>query len=148
MPFAFVRHRVSNFEVWRAFFDGDSLRQREAGVLSRRVYQAAEDRYDVTVVLEVESRDRFREFLDDPSVKEFFAKAGLVSPPEVSFWEDRGGMDLRGLKRRRPSKKRTSKRPARRSAPPRGGTTRKAPVRAKKARPKAGARKKVAQKKR
>lgn len=107
MPYVAIRHRVSNYEVWRAYFDGDSRRQRDAGVLSRRVYRTLQDKRDVRILFEIESRDRFLEMMDDPELKALMAKAGVVSEPELSFWDDCGGMDLRGLPRER--KKKTSR---------------------------------------
>lgn len=99
MAFVSVRHRVSNYEVWRAYFDGDSERQRRAGIVRRRVFKATDDGSDVLVVFELESREKFRPLLEDPDLKALMAKAGVVSEPQVTYWEDCGGMDLRGLRK-------------------------------------------------
>lgn len=121
MPFASIRHRVTNYEVWRAYFDLDIRRRRGEGVLSHRVYRALDDAGDVQVVLEIESREKLRELLDDPDRAALMAKAGVVSDPEVMYWEDCGGLNLRDLPPVRPAgRTRATKRgPAPRKTTPR-----------------------------
>lgn len=101
MPFASIRHRVSNYEVWRSYFDADTERQRRYGVLRRRVFRASDDGSDVLLVFEIQSRERFRPLLEDQELKALMQKAGVVSDPVVAYWEDCGGLDLRGQRRPR-----------------------------------------------
>ncbi|MFN7971661.1 MAG: hypothetical protein U0166_04845 [Acidobacteriota bacterium] len=134
MPFVSIRHRVSNYEVWRAYFDADTERQRRAGATTRRVYRALDDHSDVVVLFQIESKEKFRPMLEDEDLRVLMAKAGVVSEPVVTYWEDCGGMDLRLAGRKSappPAKKTTEKKASRPKA--RGGAGKKAKRRAEKA---------------
>ncbi len=85
----FVRHRVADYDAWRAVYDGAEDMQREAGVSDAAVYRDADDPNQVLVVHRFGSREQAEAFMDNAEAKSAMAAAGVDSASiRVEIYED------------------------------------------------------------
>jgi len=80
-----VRHEVANYAKWRPVFDADSANQLAAGLTNPRVYQAAGDPGDVTILFDMADLAKAQAFGASDALKAAMMKAGVTGKPEVSF---------------------------------------------------------------
>ena len=82
-----VHHRVRDYEAWKAVFDEHETSRRSHGEIEHRVYRDLHDRNRVVVHNDFPSEEAARSFLDDPSLREAMARAGVEGEPGMSFIE-------------------------------------------------------------
>ena len=80
-----VRHEVADYAKWRPVFDADSANQLAAGLTNPRVYQAAGDPGDVTILFDMADVAKAQAFGSSDALKATMSKAGVTGKPEVSF---------------------------------------------------------------
>jgi quinol monooxygenase YgiN len=83
-----VRHRVANFEAWKAVFDSMTEIRRSHGWRSAIVYRDASDPNVVTIVNRVKDLAGAKAYGASPELKAGMQKAGVQGPPEISFVEE------------------------------------------------------------
>jgi hypothetical protein len=75
-----LRHRVEDFDSWKAVFD-ERLDARVKGkVTGHRLTRSAADPHEVEVVMEFASRadaEAYRAYMDKPETREALARAGV-----------------------------------------------------------------------
>lgn len=75
-----LRHRVSDFESWKAVFD-ERIDARKAGKVTRhRLTRSTADPSEVEVVMEFTSREdaeAYRDYMEQPQTREALAQAGV-----------------------------------------------------------------------
>ena len=82
-----VHHRVRDYEAWKPVFDEHEQARRSHGELEHRVYRDIHDPNRVVVHNDFPSEEAARGFLDDPSLKDAMARAGVEGEPGMSFIE-------------------------------------------------------------
>ena len=82
-----VHHRVRDYGAWKAVFDEHEASRREHGGIEIRVYRDIHDPNRVIVHNDFPSEEAARGFLEDPSLKEAMARAGVEGEPGISFIE-------------------------------------------------------------
>jgi quinol monooxygenase YgiN len=89
MPTFLVRHRVADYDAWRAVYDGAGPMQQAAGVTDAAVYRDADDPNVVLVLHRFGSRDQAEAFMANEDAKATMAAAG-VDPASirVEVYED------------------------------------------------------------
>ena len=81
---AFVRHTVADYAKWREGFDAHDPARRAAGATGvTQVYRDVEDPNTITVLIEWDSAQNALRFMQDPSLQEVMAAAGVISVPEA-----------------------------------------------------------------
>ncbi len=83
MATLFARHKVKDFETWKAAYDAFDAERKTMGVTHDGVYQAFDDPNHVTVSHEFDSPDAARTFAGSSRLKEVMADAGVVGTPEI-----------------------------------------------------------------
>jgi hypothetical protein len=83
MSTLFVRHRVADFDVWKAAFDEHGTVRRDYGLADTGVLRDEDDANMVTLLLTTDDTARAREFVASDSLREAMEGAGVVSQPEV-----------------------------------------------------------------
>jgi hypothetical protein len=83
-----IRHRVADFDVWKAAFDEHGAVRRDHGLVDTGLLRDEEDANMVTVLLSTDDTARAREFLASDSLREAMAGAGVESQPEVWIASD------------------------------------------------------------
>ena len=82
-----VRHRVRNYEAWKPVFDEHGTVRRQHGCLGHEVYRGAGDPEDVLIVFTFRDAAGIEGFAADPSLREAMDRAGVVSQPEITAWD-------------------------------------------------------------
>ena len=76
------RHKVADFEDWRAKFDEFEPTRKETGAT---VLREANDPNDVTVINTFESMEAAQAFFVREDLKAAMGEAGVQGPPEILF---------------------------------------------------------------
>jgi quinol monooxygenase YgiN len=82
-----VHHRVADYDAWKLVFDEHESVRRAHGEFEHRVYRDIHDPNRVIVHNDFPSEDAARGFMEDPSLKEAMARAGVEGEPGMSFIE-------------------------------------------------------------
>jgi hypothetical protein len=83
-----IRHRVADFDVWKAAFDEHGSVRRDYGLADTGLLRDEEDAGMVTILLSADDTARAREFLASDSLRETMQGAGVVSQPDVWIAND------------------------------------------------------------
>jgi hypothetical protein len=83
-----IRHRVADFDAWKAAFDDHGSVRRDYGLTDASLLRDEDDASMVTIVLSTDDTARAREFLGSDTLKETMDGAGVVSQPEVWIAND------------------------------------------------------------
>ncbi|MBD3217534.1 MAG: hypothetical protein GF310_04600 [candidate division Zixibacteria bacterium] len=78
MTYMIVRNRVEDFDRWKAVFDSEAERHRDAGLKLVNLWQTAEDPNNFFFVLEVHDIDKAKYFISAPESAEAGEKAGVL----------------------------------------------------------------------
>jgi hypothetical protein len=84
-----IRHRVGDFDAWKAVFDSAREARRAAGEVACRVYLAHGSSNDVLVSMDWESLDRAKAFLAHPKLMDGMTRAGVIGMPKILILEQR-----------------------------------------------------------
>ena len=88
MPFLFIRHRVKDFDVWKAVFEADVEMQLKAGFHLRRILRDVDDPATVSVFFEVDDLAEARAFTQAESARDHAQGAGVIGMPEGWWMEE------------------------------------------------------------
>jgi hypothetical protein len=88
MTTVFIRHRVADYDVWKAAFDEHGSVRREHGLVDNGLLRDEDDANMVTIQLDTDDSARAREFLASDNLRETMEGAGVVSQPEVWIAND------------------------------------------------------------
>jgi hypothetical protein len=83
-----IRHRVADFDVWKAAFDEHGTARRDHGLVDTGLLRDEDDANMVTILLNTDDTARAREFLASDSLRETMSGAGVVSQPDVWIAND------------------------------------------------------------
>jgi quinol monooxygenase YgiN len=83
-----VRHRVANFEKWKAVFDEMFDTRRAHGWLSTIVYRDAADPNMVTIINRVKDLAGAKAYGGSPDLRGAMERGGVQGPPEVQFLDE------------------------------------------------------------
>lgn len=87
MPSIIVRHKVKDYDAWKAVFDDHTPTRREAGSKGGTVYRLTGDPSEVMIVLEWSDLRSAEEFIATKDLKETMERAGVIDEPDVWFIE-------------------------------------------------------------
>jgi hypothetical protein len=82
-----VHHRVADYDAWKPVFDEHEPVRRGHGEIEHRIYRDIHDPNRVVVHNDFPSADAARGFLEDPSLKDVMARAGVEGEPGMAFME-------------------------------------------------------------
>ena len=85
MATLFARHKVKEFEAWKAAYDAFDEERKTLGVTSHGAYQSDDDPNEVTIYHHFKSMDEAKAFGDSPRLKEVMERAGVASAPDIWF---------------------------------------------------------------
>jgi hypothetical protein len=84
----FIRHRVADFDAWKAAFDEHGTARREHGLADTSLLRDEDDANMVTIVMSTDDTARAREFLGSDDLRETMKGAGVTSAPELWIADD------------------------------------------------------------
>ena len=82
---AIIRHRVADFDAWKAGFDAAAGFRAAAGMTAAQIYTDATDGQQVTVVAEFDSIAHAQSHLQDPQLAEKMKALGVLEQPQAQF---------------------------------------------------------------
>jgi hypothetical protein len=83
MSSVFIRHRVADFDTWKAAFDEHGAARRDHGLVDAGLLRDDDDANMVTILLSTQDTARARDFLASDTLREAMDGAGVVSQPEL-----------------------------------------------------------------
>jgi hypothetical protein len=78
-----VRHRVRDYDAWRAVYDSFADVQKAGGVRAEAVFQAVDDPNDVTVTHDFDDAATAQAFFESPELRDAMMRAGVEGEPEL-----------------------------------------------------------------
>ncbi|HEX2678879.1 MAG TPA: hypothetical protein VHM19_19645 [Polyangiales bacterium] len=89
MPAALiVKHRVANYDTWKAGFDSVFEKRKAHGWRSAIVLRDATDPNLVTIVNRVKDLEGAKRYGSSPELRALMEKIGVLGAPEISFMEE------------------------------------------------------------
>lgn len=88
MASAFVRLHVTDYEKWKAAFDGVQPRRQAASFTGHSVHRDPDDPNTVIVALRTSDLAAARAFAESDDLREIMRDAGVDAPPTFWFGED------------------------------------------------------------
>lgn len=82
MVHVLIRHKVSDFNNWKAVFDAAFMLRKNAGERSFHLFRDADDPSDLTLLFEWENGEMAQNFLMSDQLRIEMKKAGVLGPPE------------------------------------------------------------------
>lgn len=78
-----IRHRVEDYETWRAFFDEDAGVRQAHGSRREQVFQDVENGDEVLVYLEWDDILRAQLFARSVDLREVMVQSGVIDHPDI-----------------------------------------------------------------
>jgi hypothetical protein len=78
-----LNHRVADYATWKTLYDADAPRRNNAGLREIKVGTKAGDPNLVYIIFEANNVSEIQDMFNDPGMKEYMKKAGVISEPEV-----------------------------------------------------------------
>ena len=83
-----VRHRVADFNTWKAGYDDHGVVRTELGCTGDMVLRDAADPGAVLVLTYWPTPADAQAFVTDPRLPEVMKKAGVISEPRIEIYEE------------------------------------------------------------
>jgi len=80
-----IHHKVKDYAVWRASYDGGEKSRHSAGITNGRVFRSAEDPNDVVVLQDVADLTKAHAWAGSDDLKTGMQKSGVIGSPSVRF---------------------------------------------------------------
>jgi hypothetical protein len=78
-----LSHKVADYAKWRPLFDADFEVRKGSGFLNETVFRASDDPNHLYIHADIDDLGAFDEMMNDPSLAEKMAEAGVISEPAV-----------------------------------------------------------------
>ena len=82
MPYLLERHKVRDYDKWRAVFDEDTDNRAASGSRGARIFRSADDPSALMVLFEWESLEMARRRIESKAVSQKFEEAGVAGGVE------------------------------------------------------------------
>jgi hypothetical protein len=80
-----VRHKVANFQKWKASYDAHDSMRLANGVHNYVIARGVQDTSTIMVALRIDDVAKAKAFSNDPSLKEAMKKGGVTGTPSIMF---------------------------------------------------------------
>ena len=89
MPYLLVRHKVEDYERWKPVFDHDhGANRKRSGSQGGWILRNAFDPNELVILLEWDSSENARHFVNADATREAMQRAGVTDEPDVYFLEE------------------------------------------------------------
>jgi len=88
MVLVFIRHRVTDYKVWKQAFDAFAPTRKSNGELSYRIGTPPGEPNNLSLFFEWESVAAANRFLASPDLAGTMQKAGVCEAPEIRVTEE------------------------------------------------------------
>lgn len=80
-----IRHKVRDFNTWKAGFDAHAPKRTEAGLTEKYLLRSAGDPNEVVALFEATDLNRARAFSESADLRQKMEQAGVVDKPDIYF---------------------------------------------------------------
>jgi heme-degrading monooxygenase HmoA len=77
-----VRHKVADFDKWRAVFDSNAEAQKEAGLRLKQLLRNVDDPNEVFLFFEVDDLEAAKGFVNAPEAHDAKEDSGVIDEPD------------------------------------------------------------------
>jgi heme-degrading monooxygenase HmoA len=88
MAYVLVRHKVEDYDEWRAAFYQYSDTRRDSGSQGARIFRDAKDPNELVVLLEWNNLEQARQFFQSEDLRQRMQRARVVGQPDIDFLEE------------------------------------------------------------
>ncbi|MEW5960033.1 MAG: cyclase [Chloroflexota bacterium] len=88
MPAMIVKHRVEDFNKWKAVFDEMEQARREYGWTGHELYRDVADPNKITIVNHMKDLNQARAYGRSEELRSAMAQAGVQGAPEIFLLND------------------------------------------------------------
>ncbi len=81
----FVRHKVEDFDKWKAAYDAFDSQRQSLGVTGHSVHRSHSNENEVTVSHEFATIEDAQAFSQNPKLVEIMRDSGVVGVPDIWF---------------------------------------------------------------
>lgn len=85
MVYLLVRHKVEDYFKWKPGFDDHGSVRKESGSKGGMLFSALEDSDDLFILLEMDSIENARKFIESEDLKKKMADLGVIGKPDIFF---------------------------------------------------------------
>jgi len=83
--FVLIRHKVRDFNTWKAGYDAHQAKRAEAGLTEKYLLHNADDSNEVVMLFEARDMGSARTFAASADLRETMQRLGVVDKPDVYF---------------------------------------------------------------
>ena len=83
-----VKHRVADFSKWKTVFEEMDALRKAHGWTGYTILRDATDPNTVVIVNRMGDLDEAKRYGGSPALREAMERAGVISPPEIQFFND------------------------------------------------------------
>lgn len=88
MVHVLVRQKVADYGRWKEAFDAHLSARKRAGETGFRLFHSVEDPHQIFLLLDWQTVEEARKFMNSAELRDAMQKAGVVGAPEVQYLED------------------------------------------------------------
>lgn len=87
MAHVLVRHKVADYNTWKAGYDAHFPARQRAGLKEAQLLRNARNPNEVFLLFQASDLRKAQEFAESADLRETMVKAGVVDKPDVYFLE-------------------------------------------------------------
>lgn len=85
MAHMLIRHRVRDFDQWKAGYDSHRQVRAAAGLKDLHLWRNVDDPREIFLLFEAADVAKAKAFAKSAELKERMTAAGVIGPPDISF---------------------------------------------------------------
>lgn len=85
MAFVLIRHKVRDFETWKAGYDDHQPKRTEAGLTEKYLLRGTDDANEVVLLFEARDLDRAKAFAASADLRQKMQEVGVMDKPDIYF---------------------------------------------------------------
>jgi len=82
-----ITQTVKDYSKWRPLFNADSVNRKASGMEDIVVGRNVEKNNNILVALKISDLQKAKDFAASPKLKEIMEKAGVISKPDIEFFQ-------------------------------------------------------------
>jgi antibiotic biosynthesis monooxygenase (ABM) superfamily enzyme len=85
MAHLFVKHKVADYNTWKATFDAFVETRRAGGEKSFQILHPDNEPNNLLLMFEYDNLENARSFMNSEELKNAMQKAGVIEEPQINF---------------------------------------------------------------
>jgi heme-degrading monooxygenase HmoA len=82
-----IKHRVEDYSKWKPVFDENRLTREKLGSKGWQLFHSLDNPNEIVILLEWDTKEHATMFIESEDLKKTMQDAGVVTKPEVHFFE-------------------------------------------------------------